>query len=453
MTGWAGSVRRIVPLAWPVFVGQLSVLAFSTIDTVLVARHAASDLAALAVGLAAYVTTFVGFMGVVLAVGPIAGQLYGSGRLHDAGRQLHQAVWVALGLSVLGCGMLSFPQPFLALAHASPELEGKVRGYLGALAFALPAVLLFQAFRGFNNAVSRPKAVMVLQLAALVLKLPLTALLIFGWPALGVPALGVTGCGIATALACWLQVLGAVWLLRRDPFYRDFALDGLGGVLLHRPDRRALRAQLKLGVPSGAAILVEVSGFTFMAIFIARLGTTAVAGHQIAANLVSMMFMAPLAIANGTSTLVAQRIGARDEVDARHLGWHGLLLGGGVAGLSGLVVLLAREAVVGLYTSDVAVAAAALPLLAYVAVFHLADALQTIVAFVLRAWRIATLPLVINAAALWGVGLGGGYALAFGPGAGRGAAGFWLAATTGLALTAIALVALLARVTRQRPAR
>ena len=35
-----------------------------------------------------------------------------------------------------------------------------------------------------------------------------------------------------------------------------------------------------------------------MAIFISRLGTTPVAGHQIAVNLVSLMFMMPLAIAN-----------------------------------------------------------------------------------------------------------------------------------------------------------
>ena len=47
------SVRRIVPLAWPVFIGQLAVLGFGTIDTVLVARHSPTDLAALAVELVA----------------------------------------------------------------------------------------------------------------------------------------------------------------------------------------------------------------------------------------------------------------------------------------------------------------------------------------------------------------------------------------------------------------
>ncbi|MFY9514481.1 MAG: MATE family efflux transporter, partial [Rubrivivax sp.] len=406
----ADSARRIAPLAWPVLVGQLSVLAFSTIDTVLVARHGATDLAALAVGAAAYITVFIGFMGVVLALGPIVGQLFGAGKLQEAGRHVHQTVWIALALSLLGSGLLVFPAPFLALSQAGPEVEAKVRSYLQVLALSLPAALLFTVWRGFNVAVSRPKAVMALQLGGLLLKLPLSTLLIFGVPALGLPALGVVGGGIATCIAMWAQVLGALWLLRRDSFYDRFSLKGRG---LDAPDRLALLAQLRLGVPMGATILVEVSGFSFMAIFIARLGTTPVAGHQIAANLVALLFMVPLAIANGASTLVAQRIGAQDMADARRLGGHALAIVVLLATLLGGSVFLGREAVVALYTGDAAVAAAALPLLAYVALFHMADAAQALAAFVLRAWRIATLPLVINAVALWGLGLGGGFWLAF----------------------------------------
>ena len=93
------SARRIAPLAWPMYVGQVAVLAFGTVDTVMVARHSALDLAALAIGGAAYVSVFIGLMGVVMALGPIAGHLYGGGRLEDAGRALHQATWLGLGLS------------------------------------------------------------------------------------------------------------------------------------------------------------------------------------------------------------------------------------------------------------------------------------------------------------------------------------------------------------------
>ena len=455
---WAASVRLIVPLAWPVFVGQASVLAFGTVDTVLLGRYAALDLAALAVGAAAYITVFIGFMGIVLALAPIVGQLYGARQFAAAGRQAHQAVWIALALSFVGSMLLAFPQPFLTLAQASPEVAAKVRGYLLALALSLPGALLFTVYRGFNIAVSRPKAVMVLQLGGLALKIPLSALFVFGLPALGGPTLGVVGCGVATCIAMWAQCVAAWLVVRDDAFYTPFAIGGRG---LDAPDLRALATQLRLGVPMGAAIVVEVTGMTFMALFISRLGATAVAGHQIAANLAALLFMMPLAIGNATTTLVAQAIGARAMAAAERIGWHGLALGLMVAAVMAGAVYVGRHAVVDLYTADAAVAAAALSFVAWLAWFHIGDAVQTVAAAVLRAWRVTTVPLVIYALAIWGVGLSGGWWLAFAappetPSWLRGAPGFWVAAAGSLIVTALALSGFLAwmlrRASRTRPA-
>ncbi|HNT37756.1 MAG TPA: MATE family efflux transporter [Rubrivivax sp.] len=451
--GAARNVARIGELAWPLFIGQISVVAFATVDTLLLGRHSAADLAALSVGTAAYITVFIGLMGVVLALSPIVGQLYGAGQNEQAGRQLHQAVWLALALSVVGAAVLLFPAPFMTLARMSTEQEARVRTYLAVLALSLPASLLFSAYRGFNNALSRPKAVMALQVGGLALKLPLSAWFIGGIPVLGIPSLGVVGCAVATAIVMWMQALAAWLVLRRSAFYVPFRLWGRG---LHAPDPQALWAQLRLGVPMGLSILIEVSGFAMMAVFIARLGTNAVAGHQIAANLVSLMFMLPMALAIATSTLVAQRLGARDLPDARALTRHGIGLGVLVAAALGSLVYLGRAGIVRLYTQDAAVIAAALPILAWVALFHLFDATQTMAAFVLRAHRIATVPMFIFAASLWGIGLGGGYLLAFDPpafvpAALHGAPGYWVASTIGLTVAASLLLAVVWRVMRARP--
>jgi MATE family multidrug resistance protein len=449
--GLRQSARRIAPLAWPVFVGQVAVLAFSTIDTVMVARVSALDLAALAIGIAAYVSVFVGFMGVVLAIGPIAGQLFGAGKLRESGHEAKQAIWLAIALSVPGCLMLLAPEPILALARAGPEVAAKVRLYLFGLAFALPPALVFTAYRGFNVAVSRPKAVMALQVAALALKVPVNALLVFGLEAttplgtLHLPGFGAAGCGFATALVMWCQLGAALWLLRRDPFYAPFGLDrGIG-----RPSAASLAALLRLGVPMGLAIVVEVTGFTFMSFFVSRTGETAVAGHQIAVNMVSMMFMLPLAIANASATLVAQRVGAGDGADARRIGWAGLEIAVLISSVVGSAIYVLREQVVGLYTANPVIVAAAVPLLAWVALFHIADAGQTVSAFVLRAYRIATVPVIVYVLAVWGIGLGGGYVMAFdlvglSPAWMRGARGFWSMSTLGLATAALGLVTFLA---------
>lgn len=446
------SFSRILPMAWLVLIGQLAVLGFSTVDTILIARFAANDLAALAVGAAAYISVFIGLMGVVLAISPIAGQLFGAGKLHDAGDQVHQAIWLALGLSVLGAAVLLCPEPFLSLAKPTPDVVHKVQGYLHALAFSLPASLLFTVYRGFNSAVSRPKAVMALQVVGLLLKIPLSLLLVYGW-SVSVPGFeqrwvvapkGVVGCGWATAIVMWSQVVIAWAVLQRDPFYARFGLHGTG---FQRPQRAALLRLLRLGGPMGSAILIEVTGFTSMAFLISRQSAHAVAGHQLAANLVSLMFMVPLALANGTATLVAQSVGARDFAQARRLGWHGLELGVALATLLGAAVYFFRESVLGVYTDNPAIIATAMPLLVWVWWFHVGDAAQTLANFVLRSHHITFLPLLFFAVSLWGIGLGGGYWVTHGtwaPLALRGASGYWAMSAVGLVLAGVMLGSLLA---------
>lgn len=450
---WRDDAARLLSLGWPIFAGQAAVLAFGTIDTLLLGRSGTSDLAALAIGTAAYVSVFVGLMGIVMAISPLAARAYGAGRLDDCGHLLGQTLWLALGLSLIGGLMLRHPEPILTLAAPSAEVAQKVRAYLGALAWALPAALLFAALRGFHAAIGRPRVVMLIQFAGLGLKLPLSVALAFGasvpaiFGAIELPALGVEGCGWATAIVMWMQVLMACGWVRRDPAYRLF---GLNSLRLPRPAWTDLRALLQLGVPMGLSILVEVTGFTFMAFFIARLGDDAVAGHQIAANLTGMLFMMPLALGQATTALVSQRLGAGDPRAAQRLGRHALGLAIVFAGGSALALMLARDPVVRVFTNAAPVATVALGLLAWLCAFHLLDALQAVLASVLRAYQVVRRPLVIYAAAVLGVGLGGGCVLGFGwlgPAAAlQGPEGFWAAGTAGLLVAGIGLGLLLRRV-------
>ena len=118
-------LRRLTTLAWPILIGQLAVIANGVIDTAMTSRFSATDLAALAVGASIYVSVFVGASGVLQALGPLIGQLFGAGRHAAIGVEVKQGAWLALLLTVLGSLVLAFPQPFLALAHASPSLTAK----------------------------------------------------------------------------------------------------------------------------------------------------------------------------------------------------------------------------------------------------------------------------------------------------------------------------------------
>lgn len=440
-------LRKIAGLAWPVLVGQLAIIAFGVIDTAMVGRFSAVDLAALGLGSSIYISIYISLTGILSALQPITGQLYGARRYTEIGEEVRQALWLAALLAVPGFLLLHFPEPLLRVAHAPAALHERTVAYLRILSFGLPASLVFRIYNALANAAGKPRLAMILQVGALLLKFPLNVWFIFG--GLGVPALGGPGCGLASTLINWALALVGFTLLAKLDVFAPLA------IFSHFcwPVWARQKAILRLGVPMGLSYLIEVTSYTCMALFIAQFGTTTLAGHQIAGNLGAVLYMTPLSIGIATSTLVARALGAGHPDEARLIGRHGVMLACSTAAVYGLLVFALRPLIVGGYTPDPAVAAAAMPLVAIVACYHFFDAIQITTAFVLRAYKVAVVPTVIYAIALWGVGLGGGYLLGFDVGGFApawltGARGFWFANAVSLMLAGTGLVLYLRAVGR-----
>ena len=437
--------RALLRLAGPIFVAQLAVMGLAAIDTVMAGRLSATDLAAVAIGASIYVSVYVAFMGILQALTPIAGHHYGAGRFEEIGLDLVQAMWLAAALTLIGVILLSWHDPWLKLAGAPPDVARIASIYLDAIAFGMPASLATRVFVALNSAVSRPQVTMAIQLIALLAKIPLNLLFMYGKGP--IPALGGAGCGVASAVLSYMTFALSLAVWRLDPRFARFR--GKPSLWINWARQREL---LKLGLPAGGSLLIEVTSFTFIAIFVVRLGAETIAGHQIIANLISILFMLPMALGVATGVLVAQSLGADAPVTALRAARRGMRIAAiGAAGTLALV-WLCREQIVGAYTINAEVAAIALHLFALGCIFHGFDAFQGVAGFILRGYKVATLPMVIHGVSLWGIGLGGGYVLAFVRPAGwsmDGAFSFWFAATIGLALTAFGLSWLAMRIAQQ----
>jgi MATE family, multidrug efflux pump len=436
--------RSILDQARPIFVGQVAVMLYAVVDTVLTGHASAIDLAAMGLGAGVYSSVFVSLLGAINALNPIIAQHHGGGRHVAIGVSYVQGLWLALLLSIAGGLFLGFPGSWLGWIHAPPDVEVVVTRYLRVLSVALPASLMFRAISALNIAVARPQVVMRMQVAGLALKVLLSYGLIFG--ALGLPRLGAVGGALASAVVFW-ALFAAGWAhTRLDPFYRRFTIRGTA------PRWAVLREQLQLGIPMGLSYAIEATSFTFITLLVARLGTSVMGGHQIVANLAALCFMVPLSLAVATATLTAHAIGAEDDRRAQRTAATGILIAVIAGGSLALAVWTLRHVVVRLYTSDATVAVVALTLVPYLAVFHVFDALQTAIGFVLRAHKRAVAPTVVYALTLWGVGLFGGYQVAFrgvwGPP--RGVTGMWLMQSVGLALAGALLLAFYLSVLRHR---
>ena len=437
-------IPSLLKLAGPLLIGQLAVIAFGVLDTAMTARYSADDLAALAMASAIYISVYVGLTGVISALAPIAGQLFVAKRFSEIGEEVRQAAWLALGLTVLGCLILLNADHLLAISQVNDLIEGKAKLYLNILAIGLPASMAMRVLMALHNAVSRPTVITVVQIIGLALKLPLNLLFIYG--GLGIEGMGGPGCAVATVIINWSWLLMTLGFVLFDRFYKPFKIF----TRFSMPDWHRIWTLLKLGAPIGFSYLIEVTSFTFMSLFIARLGTTALAGHQIVANLGTVIYMVPLSLSIATMTLVSQSIGANKPERAEEIGWSSVFFTTTLCISIGIAVWILRVQLLDLYDPPAEVKAFSIPLFLFIAFYQIFDALQVTAAFILRAYRIAFWPMVIYAGSLWGVGLTGGYLMGFNvfgntPAFLQGANGFWAGNSLSLALAACFLLYLFRR--------
>jgi MATE family multidrug resistance protein len=451
-----GYIKEILRQAWPVLVSSWASLIFGVLDTAMVGHASAADLQAMALASSIYITVFVGLMGVVHALIPIIAQHFGGQRYLDVGQAWGQGVWLAFGLSLIGAGAMLFPNVWLALSgDVEPAVRDGITWYLRALVLALPASLVFRTIYALGTAVSRPKTVMTINLLSIVFKLLFNWMFIFG--KLGMPAMGAAGAGLSTAVVSWLTLVAGLWAIHHDPYYLRFR------PRLGRPNWTTQKELLRLGIPMGGSYLIEICAFSFMALLVAREGMFVTGGHQIMANLAALCYMMPMAVGIASASLTAQALGAQDSEGARRMGRAGIAVVATGATLTAILLIVARAPIVSAYTDDAQVAAVAVTLLQLLPWFHLCDAMQCIGSYLLRAYKVAVVPLILQVFALTGLGLIGGWWLGFGPAAGTlrpaiawampgapvGAASMWLMALAGLGLSATLLFAWYSHVVRQ----
>jgi multidrug resistance protein, MATE family len=444
-------LRTISRHAGTVLVGQLAVMAFGVADTVIAGRYSPHALAVLSLASSIYISIYVALNGMLQALLPVWAELHGGNQRAEIGRSVRQALYISAGAAALGMTGLWFPDPWLSWTQVPTELWPDVRAYLRVLALALVPSLLFRMYSTLNQSLGYPRLVTWLQAGALLVKIPLSVLLTFG--AGDVPGMGVVGCAWATLAVNSLMMLTGLWLLRTQDIYRPYQLWHLP----EKPQWSVLRHFLRLGVPAGLSIMVEVTSFTLMALFIARLGAVASASHQIAASLASVLYMVPLALGIASSARTGYWLGAGQPHRARQAAGLGISLAIGGAVLCAAALLLGREAIAHAFTNDPQVAQTAMVWLAWVAVYHLADAVQAVCAFLLRCYRITIAPLLIYTAFLWGFGLYGGYLWAYEDSAlsgwlqwtgSPGVDTFWISSSLALAAVSVLFAALVWRVSR-----
>ncbi|THG81810.1 MATE family efflux transporter [Pseudomonas sp. A-1] len=438
-------VKALLALAGPIIIAQLANTAMGFVDTLMAGRVSPRDLAAVALGNSIWIPVLLLMNGILMATTAKVARKVGAGNHALIGPLVRQALWLALGIGLLATLLLFGAEPVLTLMGVEDSLRATAMGYLQAVAVGFPALALYQVLRGFSDGLGSTRPSMVIGILGLLLNIPANYIFIHG--KLGLPAMGGVGCGWATALVMWFMLGAMLWWVRWAPVYRSSQLFAH----LERPQWPAIRDLLAIGLPIGIAIFAEASIFSVIALLIGSLGASVVAGHQIALNFSSMVFMIPYSLAMAATVRVGQALGRGAPRAARFSAGVAMATALAYACVSASLMLLLREDIARLYTPDAEVLAVAGALLVYSALFQFSDAIQVTAAGALRGYQDTRATMLITLLAYWGIGLPIGYGLGLSDwlGVPSGPQGLWQGLVVGLTCAAVLLGVRLQRIGRR----
>lgn len=437
MQKYLTEARQLLALAIPVILAQVAQTAMGFVDTIMAGAVSATDMAAVAVGTSIWLPAILFGHGVLLALTPTIAQLNGSGRRERIAEQLRQGFWLAFFLSLLIMLVLWNAGYVIRSMHdIDPLLAEKAEGYLHALLFGAPGYLFFQIMRNQCEGLSKTKPAMMLGFLGLMLNIPLNYIFIYGH--FGMPALGGVGCGVATASVYWAMFFCMRFWVRRMRSMRDIRVESRWSA----PSRIILQRLTGLGLPVALALFFEVTLFAVVALLVSPLGIVNVAGHQIALNFSSLMFVLPLSLGVAATIRVGYRLGQGSTEQARVAAWTAQGVGIGMVVITAIFTVTFRHQIAQLYNDNPAVVSLAAQLMLLAAIYQISDSVQVIGSGILRGYKDTRSIFFITFIAYWLLGLPSGYILALtdwvvprmGP------AGFWCGFIVGLTSAAVMML-------------
>lgn len=429
-------MRRLFALALPVTLTYLGPIFMSFVDLLALGQLGAPAIAAAAVGTTLFFATVSTGYGLLSGLDARVSSALGAQNPALAATYWVQGLWLA-SLAAIPFTLLNLYFSYRPdLLGISPALAHDAGIYTRILSLSIFPTFLFIASRQYLQAVGRPYAGVTALLVGNLVNLAGNYALILGM--FGFPKLGIAGSALATLLA---RIL--IMLLLLASAHR----------CANQASRYSLRAQrvyffdlVKLGVPAGIQMFLEVGIYLVMALVAARLGQVALATNQIASNIINLSYMLPCGIGTATAILVARALGAGKQPFATREGNRSLRAVCILMASLSLLLCVIPYYLLHFYTQDPAVLNLGISLLRVAALVQFFEGIQVVLAGALRGRSDTQTAMYANFFCYWIVGLPVGLYLCFS--AAWGLAGLWLGHA--LALAGLSLVLFLRWIQKSR---
>jgi len=422
-------ITETIKLAYPVVIGQLGHMMLGVVDSIMVGKLGATQLAASSLVNGLILLIMVLGIGMSIAITPLVAIAKGSNKHDECGVILRQGLIVNLVFSFLLVIAIYFLADLVYYLDQPIEVAQYAESYLKILNLSIIPFMLFQTYKQFSEGVSFTKPPMVIIILSNFVNVLGNWILIYG--NLGFPKMGLDGAGYSTLLTRIFIAIAIFIYIRNAKDFKEFD----PSLKFKSINWKVIKKIINLGIPSGFQMFFEVGGFAFATVMIGWIGTKELAAHQIALNLSSITFMVGLGISIAATIRVGNFLGKKDLQGVKQAGYSALLIIATIMGFFGLTFFILRNYLPTLYIGDRDVIEVAASLIIIASFFQVVDGLQVVGVGILRGLTDLKATMVIAFIAFWIFGLPIAYVLGFT--FSLGAEGIWVSFVVGLSLAAI----------------
>ena len=339
-------VRLCLMLSYPAILAQLSSVLMQYIDTSMVGHLGPA--AGASIGLVSTCLWLWGGFCFAVSSGfsVQVAHLIGANDFKGARSVLRQAITVALGfstvLALIGAA-ISHSLPYWL--GGGPDIVEDAGKYFLIIALFMPAMQLDWMCAAMLQASGNMKVPSMLSIGMCVLDV------IFNYIFIYVLDMGVVGAAIGSGLAEVITAIAMLsFLVLKCP---ELKLTQEPGSF--KPTERVLKKAWNISGPMAFQNLLLRGGYIAATVIVAPLGTIAIAANSFAITAESLCYMPGAGIADASTALVGQSIGARRKELATRFAWITTILAMAIMGFLAILMYIFAPQMMGLLSPDAAV--------------------------------------------------------------------------------------------------
>ncbi len=421
--------KRNLILAMPVVLSQIGQVTVSLVDNMMVGHVGTVELAASAFANSIFMLGMYMGMGIAYGLTPMVGKAFGNKKKELVSLYLKNGIFSHIVIGLFLTAIMFFVYFFLSKMGQPPEVVILARPYYLWLCASYLPFMLFYSYKQFFEGLGNTKVAMVITISANLINIAANYAFIFG--KFGFPELGLTGAGVGTFISrISMPLFFMIYILTAKRYLPYFKAARKQAIRLLE-----IIKILKVGVPIGVQMVVEVFAFAIGAIMMGWIGEVSLAAHQVALGLASLTYMISLGISSATTIRVSHQFGKHDILSVKRAAFASTHLVLFFMAVMGLVFISLKNYLPYLFVTDIDVIIIAANLLVVAALFQIFDGLQVVMLGALRGMSDVKIPMLIAGLAYLVVGIPSSYVFAFvldlGP------RGIWFGYLLGLGLAGI----------------